>query len=119
LASAARPRSYYLPLTLCERLGYFKEQGLDVTINDFRAAHSRCRRWSAARLRGHRRYEHTIACRPRARTIQALIELGRFPRHRRRAAEGEGRELQVRGDLKGMKIGVTRARLLTNFFSCI
>ena len=27
---------YYLPLTICERLGYFKEQGLDVTINDFR-----------------------------------------------------------------------------------
>src|SRR4030081_1618502 len=27
---------YYLPLTICERLGYFKEQGLEVTINDFR-----------------------------------------------------------------------------------
>jgi len=27
---------YYLPLTICERLGYFKEQGLDVTVNDFR-----------------------------------------------------------------------------------
>src|SRR5262249_22110786 len=27
---------YYLPLTICERLGYFKEQGLDVAINDFR-----------------------------------------------------------------------------------
>ena len=26
---------YYLPLTLAERLGYFKEQGLDVTITDF------------------------------------------------------------------------------------
>ena len=27
---------YYLPLTIAERLGHFKEQGLDVTINDFR-----------------------------------------------------------------------------------
>ena len=27
---------YYLPLTICDRLGYFREQGLDVTINDFR-----------------------------------------------------------------------------------
>src|SRR5260370_8065214 len=26
---------YYLPLTLAERLGYFKEQGLNVTITDF------------------------------------------------------------------------------------
>src|SRR5258706_13002928 len=26
---------YYLPLTLAERLGYFREQGLNVTITDF------------------------------------------------------------------------------------
>src|SRR4030088_1407104 len=26
---------YYLPLTLAERLGYFKEQRLNVTITDF------------------------------------------------------------------------------------
>ncbi|MDB5626549.1 MAG: ssuA 7, partial [Tardiphaga sp.] len=26
---------YYLPLTLTERLGYFKDQGLNVTITDF------------------------------------------------------------------------------------
>jgi len=26
---------YYLPLTLTERLGYFKEEGLNVTITDF------------------------------------------------------------------------------------
>src|SRR5260221_1446828 len=26
---------YYLPLTLAERLGYFKEQGLNVTITQF------------------------------------------------------------------------------------
>jgi NitT/TauT family transport system substrate-binding protein len=26
---------YYLQLTLTERLGYFKEQGLNVTISDF------------------------------------------------------------------------------------
>mgnify|MGYP001442407969 CR=1 FL=1 len=26
---------YYLPLTLAERLGYFKAEGLDVTVPDF------------------------------------------------------------------------------------
>ena len=26
---------YYLPLTIAERKGYFKEQGLDVEIQDF------------------------------------------------------------------------------------
>src|SRR5207237_9689506 len=36
LAVGGKTALYYLPLTICERLGYFKEQGLDVTINDFR-----------------------------------------------------------------------------------
>ena len=26
---------YYLPLTIAEQLGYFKDEGLDVTIVDF------------------------------------------------------------------------------------
>ena len=36
---------YYLPLTLAERLGYFKEQGLDVDDHGFRRRRaSRCSR---------------------------------------------------------------------------
>ena len=47
---------YYLPLTLAERLGYFKEQGLNVTINDF-AGGSRVAAGADRRLgrRRHRR----------------------------------------------------------------
>src|SRR5262249_57371992 len=36
LAVGGKTALYYLPLTIAERLGHFKEQGLDVTINDFR-----------------------------------------------------------------------------------
>ena len=35
-ASAARNSLYYLPLALTEKLGFFKEQGLNVEINDFK-----------------------------------------------------------------------------------
>ena len=59
---------YYLPLTICERLGYFKEQGLDVTIEDFRGGprlrHSAGRRRIRC-CRGFRR--HGGADRLRAR----------------------------------------------------
>src|SRR5262249_3265279 len=34
LAVGGKTALYYLPLTICERLGYFKEQGLDVTTDD-------------------------------------------------------------------------------------
>ena len=35
LAVGGKSSLYYLPLTLTEQLGYFKEQGLDVEISDF------------------------------------------------------------------------------------
>src|SRR3546814_20529545 len=35
LGVGGKPLLYYLPLTIAERRGLFKEQGLDVTINDF------------------------------------------------------------------------------------
>src|SRR5438477_11910109 len=35
LAVGGKSSLYYLPLTVTERLGYFKEAGLDVEISDF------------------------------------------------------------------------------------
>ena len=35
LGVGGKPLLYYLPLTIAERKGYFKEEGLDVEINDF------------------------------------------------------------------------------------
>src|SRR5262245_17275374 len=71
---------YYLPLTIAERLGYFKEQGLDVTINDFRGGAQ-----SLQALAGGSvdvvtgAYEHTIRMQAKGQDIRAVIELGRFP----------------------------------------
>jgi len=69
LAVGGKTALYYLPLTICERLGYFKEQGLDVTINDFRAAPSHCKPWSADPSTSSPAPTSTpSACRPRVRT---------------------------------------------------
>src|SRR5215470_1974492 len=35
LGVGGKPLLYYLPLTIAERKGFFKAQGLDVEINDF------------------------------------------------------------------------------------
>jgi len=35
LGVGGKPLLYYLPLTIAERKGFFKDEGLDVTINDF------------------------------------------------------------------------------------
>ena len=35
LAVGGKAAFYYLPLTIAEQLGYFKDEGLDVEISDF------------------------------------------------------------------------------------
>src|SRR3974390_3387904 len=35
IAVGGKAAFYYLPLTIAEQLGYFKAEGLDVTISDF------------------------------------------------------------------------------------
>jgi len=106
---------YYLPLTICERLGYFKEQGLDVTINDFRGGAQ-----SLQALVGGSidvvtgAYEHTIRMQAKGQPIKAVIELGRFPGIV--VAVRKDKAYKSAADLKGMKIGVTAPGSSTNFF---
>jgi len=35
IAVGGKALTYYLPLTIAEQLGFFKDEGLDVTISDF------------------------------------------------------------------------------------
>ena len=77
LAVGGKSALYYLPLTICERLGYFKEQGLDVTINDFRGGAQSLQALvggSVDVVTGA--YEHTIRMQAKGQDIKAGIELG-------------------------------------------
>ncbi|MET0537293.1 MAG: ABC transporter substrate-binding protein [Xanthobacteraceae bacterium] len=106
---------YYLPLTICERLGYFKEHGLDVSINDFRGGSQ-----SLMALVGGSvdvvtgAYEHLIRMQAKGQDIRAVIELGRFPG----IVVGVRKEKAYTSaaDLKGMKVGVSAPGSSTNFF---
>jgi len=72
---------YYLPLTICERLGYFKEQGLDVIIEDFRGGAQSLQALvggSVDVVTGA--YEHTIRMQAKGQDIRAVI-LNPYFRH--------------------------------------
>ena len=106
---------YYLPLTLCERLGYFKEQGLNVTINDFSGGAQSLQALvggSVDVVTGA--YEHTIRMQAKGQDILAVIELGRFPGIGS-AWQGEGGKLQVARRPEGHEDRRHRARLLDQF----
>jgi NitT/TauT family transport system substrate-binding protein len=115
LAVGGKTALYYLPLTICERLGYFKEQGLDVTINDFRGGAQSLQALvggSVDVVTGA--YEHTIRMQAKGQDIRAVIELGRFPG----IVVGlrKDRPYHSAADLKGLKIGVSAPGSSTNFF---
>jgi NitT/TauT family transport system substrate-binding protein len=98
---------YYLPLTLAERLGYFKEQGLNVTITDFGGGSKSLQSLiggSADVVTGA--YEHTIRMQSKGQNIAAVIELGRFPGMVLAVKKSKAAQVKTFGDLKGMKIGV-------------
>jgi NitT/TauT family transport system substrate-binding protein len=108
---------YYLPLTICERLGYFKEQGIDVAINDFRGGAQSLQALvggSVDVVTGA--YEHTIRMQAKGQDITAVIELGRFPGIAVGLRKERAQTYKSVADLKGRKIGVTAPGSSTHFF---
>ncbi|ABS68442.1 ABC transporter substrate-binding protein [Xanthobacter versatilis] len=115
LGVGGKPLLYYLPLTIAERKGFFKDEGLDVTINDFGGGAK-----SLQALIGGSidvvtgAYEHTIRMQAKGQDIVSVIELGRFPGIVLVARKD--RPINSVKDLKGAKIGVTAPGSSTNFF---
>jgi NitT/TauT family transport system substrate-binding protein len=117
LAVGGKTALYYLPLTICERLGYFKEQGLDITINDFRGGAQSLQALvggSVDIVTGA--YEHTIRMQAKGQAIRAVIELGRFPGIVVGLRKERAASYKSAADLKGTKIGVSAPGSSTNFF---
>jgi NitT/TauT family transport system substrate-binding protein len=104
---------YYLPLTVAERKGFFKDRGLDVEIQDFAGGAKSLQALvggSVDVVTGA--YEHTIRMQAKGQDIRAVIELGRFPAIV--VAVKKGVKFDTPADFKGMKIGVTAPGSSTN-----
>src|SRR4051812_44623448 len=106
---------YYLPLTVAERKGLFKERGLDVEIQDFAGGAKSLQALvggSVDVVTGA--YEHTIRMQAKGQDIRAVIELGRFPGISVGVKTSKAANYKSPADLKGMKIGVTAPGSSTN-----
>jgi len=106
---------YYLPLTIAERKGYFKEQGLDVEISDFAGGAKSLQALvggSVDVVTGA--YEHTIRMQAKDQDIRAVLELGRFPGIAVGIKADKAASYKGPADFKGMKIGVTAPGSSTN-----
>jgi len=109
---------YYLPLTIAERLGYFKEEGLDVEISDFAGGSKALQALvggSADVVSGA--FEHTIDMQAKGQSIQAFVLQGRAPQIVFAVSNSALPNYKSLADLKGKKIGVTAPGSSTNILA--
>src|SRR6187431_2514487 len=106
---------YYLPLTIAEGQGYFKQEGLDVTIADF-AGGSRALQamigGSADIVSGA--FEHTINMQVKGQRLRAFVLQGRAPQIVLGINPKTMPNFKTVADLKGKKLGVTAPGSSTN-----
>jgi NitT/TauT family transport system substrate-binding protein len=77
IAVGGKATLYYLPLTLAERLGYFRDEGLDVEVVDFPGGAKALQAvvgGSADVVSGG--FEHTIQMRAKGQRLQAFVLQG-------------------------------------------
>ncbi|WP_265921617.1 ABC transporter substrate-binding protein [Cupriavidus nantongensis] len=109
---------YYLPLTIAERLGYFKEEGLEVEIVDFAGGAKALQAvvgGSADVVSGA--YEHTINLQAKGQRYQEFVLQGRAPQIVLVVSNKTMPNFKSVADLKGKKIGVTAPGSSTNMMA--
>src|SRR3954453_2797615 len=115
IAVGGKTALYYLPLTLTERLGYFKDEGLNVRISDFPGGTRSLEAvvgGSADVVAGA--YEHTINMQSRKQHFQAFVLTGAAPQITVAISSKLAGKYHSPKDLKGLKVGVSAPGSSTN-----
>ncbi len=108
IAVGGKAAFYYLPLTVAEQQGYFKDEGLEVKISDFAGGSAALRAvvgGSAEVVSGA--YEHTISLQSKKQFFRAFVLQGRLPQIAFGVASAKAGQVRSFKDLKGLKIGVS------------
>ncbi len=115
IAVGGKTALYYLPLTITERLGYFKDEGLNVRISDFPGGTRSLEAvvgGSADVVAGA--YEHTINMQSRRQNFQAFVLTGAAPQITVALATKLAEKYKSPKDLKGLKVGISAPGSSTN-----
>ncbi len=120
IAVGGKALYYYLPISIAERLGYFKDEGIDVEIIDFQGGSKSLQAvvgGSADVVSGA--FEHTISMQTRGQRMRAFVLQGRAPQVVFAVNNKTMPGYKTLSDLKGKKIGVTApgssSQVLANF----
>jgi NitT/TauT family transport system substrate-binding protein len=117
IAVGGKSLFYYLPLSVAERKGYFREEGLEVEIPDFAGGAKALQALvggSADMVSGA--YEHTINMAAKRQPIKAVVLQAKYSSIALLLPKEKAAVYKGPKDLKGLKIGVTAPGSSTNMF---
>ena len=117
IAVGGKSLFYYLPLTIAERQGYFKDEGLEVEIPDFAGGAKALQALvggSADMVSGA--FEHTINMQAKKQPIRAIVLQANYSSIVLVMPKDKAAKYKSGKDLKGLKIGVTAPGSSTNMF---
>ncbi|MEA3070589.1 MAG: sulfonate transport system substrate-binding protein [Alphaproteobacteria bacterium] len=115
LGVANKSHLYYLPVTIAERRGHFRDYGLTINVSDFEGGGQAFDALLAGSVDiAAGAYEHTLRAQAMGQDVRSAIELGRFPGVV--LAVGKDRPFKSLADLKGLKIGITAPSSSSYFF---
>ena len=109
---------YYLPLTVAEQKGFFKDEGLDVEIVDFAGGAKALQAvvgGSADVVSGA--FEHNINMQAKGQSMRAFVLQGRAPQIVLAVSTKTMPNFKSVADLKGKKIGVSAPGSSTNIMA--
>ncbi len=117
IAVGGKSLFYYLPLSVAERKGYFKDEGLEVEIPDFAGGAKALQAMvggSADMVSGA--YEHTINMAAKKQPIKAVVLQAKYSSIVLLLPKDKAAKYKGAKDLKGLKVGVTAPGSSTNMF---
>jgi NitT/TauT family transport system substrate-binding protein len=108
----------YLPAMLTQRLGYFKQEGLDVELMNESAGQTAEEALIAGQVDGVVGfYDHTIDIQAKGKKIESVVQFAAVPGEQLVVSDRLKDQVKTLADLKGKKIGVTGLGSSTNFLA--
>lgn len=110
-------KQIYLPAVLCEKLGFFKDQGLDVELINSRAGVEAENELLAGAVQGVVGfYDHTIDLQAKGKSIISVVQFSQAPGEVEMLSTKTA-EVKSPADLKGKTLGVTGLGSSTDFLT--
>ena len=111
-------KQIYLPAMLTKRLGYFKQQGLDVQLSDEPAGVEAANQLLAGKVDGVVGfYDHTIDLQGNGKDAQSVVQLLRLPGEAEMCRNDVSGAISSPSDWHGKKLGVTGLGSSTYFLT--